>query len=275
MRGLPAPSLIIDASRPARPSLAEIWQYRDLLYFLTWRDLAVRYKQTALGLGWAVLQPVLSMVVFSIFLGRLAGVPSDGIPYPAFAYLGLLPWTFFSGAVTRGAMSLTGNAPLLTRVYFPRVLMPVSATLSALVDYAVASAVLVALMAWYRIAPSPGALLLLPLAALTALAATGAGMILAALNVRYRDVQYTVPFLMQVWMFATPVVYPSSLVPGGWRWLFALNPMAGLIEGGRAAVVGSPLDAGALAVSAASAVALAAAGAWVFHRAERAFADLV
>ena len=269
------PPLVIDAARPARPSLGELWHYRDLLYFLTWRDLAVRYKQTVLGVLWAVLQPLLSMVVFSIFLGRLAGVPSDGIPYPVFAYLGLLPWTYFAGAVARGSASLVGNAQLLTRVYFPRVLMPLSATLSALADLLVAFSVLGGLMLWYRIPPSGGALLLVPLVALTAVAATGVGMGLAALNVRYRDVQHAVPFLLQLWMFATPVVYPASLVPGGWRWLFALNPMAGLIEAHRAAVTGRAVDWPALAVSAAAAGALLAAGAWIFHRTERTFADVV
>ena len=262
------------SSRPL-VEVRELWHYRDLLYFLTWRDISVRYKQTVLGFLWAILQPFLTMVVFAIFLGRLAGMPSDGVPYPVFSYLGLLPWTYFSGAVTRAGTSVVGNAHLLTRVYFPRVLVPLSATLSALVDFAIASLVLGGLMAWYGIVPARTVVLLLPLAALTALAATGIGMWLAALNVRYRDVQYAIPFLMQLWMFATPVVYPTSLVPAGWQPLFALNPMTGIIDAYRAAVLGTALDWPSLGISALSAAVLAALGAWQFHRMEQSFADQV
>jgi len=270
------PWVVIDAATGGSAvNLRELWHYRDLLYFLTWRDIAVRYKQTALGVLWAILQPLLSMVVFTIFLGRLAGVPSDGVPYPIFSYLGLLPWMYFSGAVTRSGASVVGSANLLTRVYFPRVLVPLSATLSALVDFAIAFAVLGGLMGWYGIRPALSIVLLVPLAALTAVAATGIGMWLAALNVRYRDVQYAIPFLMQLWMFATPVVYPTSIVPERWRPLFALNPMTGIIEAYRAAVLGRPLDWGTLGVSALSAVLLAAVGAWQFHRMERTLADVV
>jgi lipopolysaccharide transport system permease protein len=270
------PWVVIDAAQGgSAENLGELWHYRDLLYFLTWRDIAVRYKQTALGVLWAILQPFLSMVVFTIFLGRLAGVPSDGVPYPIFSYLGLLPWMYFSGAVTRSGASVVGSAHLLTRVYFPRVLVPLSATLSALVDFAIAFAVLVGLMGWYGIRPAPSVVLLVPLAAMTAVAATGIGMWLAALNVRYRDVQYATPFLMQLWMFATPVVYPTSIVPERWRPLFALNPMTGIIEAYRAAVIGRPLDWSTLGVSALSAVVLGAVGVWQFQRMERTFADVV
>jgi len=274
--GAGLPWVVIDPAQ-GRPlvEVRELWHYRDLLYFLTWRDISVRYKQTVLGFLWAILQPFLTMVVFAIFLGRLAGIPSDGVPYPVFSYLGLLPWTYFSGAVTRAGTSVVGNAHLLTRVYFPRVLVPLSATLSALVDFAIASLVLGGLMAWYGIVPARTAVLLLPLAALTALAATGIGMWLAALNVRYRDVQYAIPFLMQLWMFATPVVYPASLVPAGWRPLFALNPMTGIIEAYRAAVLGTALDWPSLGISALSAAVLVALGAWQFHRMEQSFADQV
>ncbi len=270
------PWVVIDPAE-GRPlvEVRELWHYRDLLYFLTWRDISVRYKQTVLGFLWAILQPFLTMVVFAIFLGRLAGMPSDGVPYPVFSYLGLLPWTYFSGAVTRAGTSVVGNAHLLTRVYFPRVLVPLSATLSALVDFAIASLVLGGLMAWYGIVPARTVVLLLPLAALTALAATGIGMWLAALNVRYRDVQYAIPFLMQLWMFATPVVYPTSLVPAGWQPLFALNPMTGIIDAYRAAVLGTALDWPSLGISALSAAVLAALGAWQFHRMEQSFADQV
>ena len=274
--GAGVPWVVIDptSNRPL-VEVRELWHYRDLLYFLTWRDISVRYKQTVLGFLWAILQPFLTMVVFAIFLGRLAGMPSDGVPYPVFSYLGLLPWTYFSGAVTRAGTSVVGNAHLLTRVYFPRVLVPLSATLSALVDFAIASLVLGGLMAWYGIVPARTAVLLLPLAALTALAATGIGMWLAALNVRYRDVQYAIPFLMQLWMFATPVVYPTSLVPAGWQPLFALNPMTGIIDAYRAAVLGTALDWPSLGISALSAAVLAALGAWQFHRMEQSFADQV
>jgi lipopolysaccharide transport system permease protein len=270
------PWIVIDptSSQPL-VEIRELWHYRDLLYFLTWRDISVRYKQTVLGFLWAILQPFLTMAVFAIFLGRLAGMPSDGVPYPVFSYLGLLPWTYFSSAVTRAGTSVVGNAHLLTRVYFPRVLVPLSATLSALVDFAIASLVLGGLMAWYGIVPARTAVLLLPLAALTALAATGIGMWLAALNVRYRDVQYAIPFLMQLWMFATPVVYPTSLVPAGWQPLFALNPMTGIIDAYRAAVLGTALDWPSLGISALSAAVLATLGAWQFHRMEQSFADQV
>jgi len=271
-----APWVVIDAARARNPlDPVEIWRYRDLLYFLTWRDITVRYRQTLLGVSWAVLQPTLTMIVFAVFLGRLAGVPSDGIPYPVFSYLGLLPWMYFAGAVTRSSASLVGNAPLVTRVYFPRVLVPLSATLSALVDFLVAFIVLVGLMVWYRCPPAWTALLLVPLVLVTAGAAAGVGMWLAALNVRYRDVQHAIPFLLQLWMFATPVVYPASLVPERWRALLALNPMAGLIEAYRAAVLGRAVDGGTLGISIVCALLLVAVGVWQFRRTERMLADVV
>lgn len=271
-----APWVVIDAGR-ARPLVdpAELWRYRDLLYFLTRRDVAVRYKQTALGILWAVIQPAASMAVFTVFLGRLAGVPSDGVPYPVFAYLGLLPWTYFAGAVGRGAGSLVGNAHLLTRVYFPRILVPLSATVAALVDFALALGLLGGLLAWYRLPPAASALLLAPLTLIMAAAAAGVGMWLGALNARYRDVQHAVPFLMQLWMFATPVVYPASIVPERWRPLLALNPMCGLIEAWRSAVLGRPIDWASLGISTASALGLAALGLWQFQRMQRTFADVV
>jgi lipopolysaccharide transport system permease protein len=271
-----APWVVIEPERGHRAAdLRELWHYRDLLYFLTWRDISVRYKQTALGFLWAILQPFLSMVVFTVFLGRLAGVPSEGVPYPVFSYLGLLPWMYFAGAVTRSGGSVVGSASLLTRVYFPRVLVPLSATLSALVDFAISALVLGGLMAWYGLVPAATVVFLVPLAALTAIVATGIGMWLAALNVRYRDVQYAVPFLMQLWMFATPVVYPASLVPAAWRPLYALNPMTGIIEAYRAAALGLPCDWAGLGLSTLSGVGLAAIGAWTFRRTERTFADVV
>jgi lipopolysaccharide transport system permease protein len=270
------PWLVIDAARARRAiDLAELWRYRDLLYFLTWRDVAVRYKQTALGFLWAIIQPLLSMAVFTVFLGRLAGVPSDGVPYPVFAYLGLLLWGYFAGAVTRSAASLVGNAHLLTRVYFPRVLVPLASTLAALVDFAIGFLALAVLMAWYGLVPGLVGLAVIPIAIATAATAAAVGMGLGALNARYRDVQHALPFLMQLWMFATPVVYPSSLAPERWRPLLALNPLAGFVEAFRAAVLGRPLDGTALGIATLSAAALIALGLWQFRRMEHAFADTV
>jgi lipopolysaccharide transport system permease protein len=261
--------------RRFREEIQDLLHYRDLLYFLTRRDLSVRYKQTVLGVLWAILQPLLTMIVFSVFLGNLAGLPSDGVPYPVFAYLGLLPWTYFSSAVTRGAMSLVAHANLLGKVYFPRVLIPLSATLSALVDFAIAAVILVGLMLYFDMFPAPSSILLLPLALLTALLALGVGMWLAALNVRYRDVQHATPFLMQIWMFATPVVYPNSLVPESYRAWFHLNPMAGIIGAYRSAVLGMPIDWQGLGISGAVTLAFLALGIWQFRRMDRFFADVV
>ena len=267
--------LIEPGRRRLREEIADLLHYRDLLYFLTRRDLSVRYKQTVLGVLWAILQPLLTMVVFSVFLGNLARVPSDGVPYPVFAYLGLLPWTYFSSAVTRGAMSLVAHANLLGKVYFPRVLIPLSAALSALVDFAIAAVILVGIMLYFDMFPAPGSILLVPLALLTALLALGVGMWLAALNVRYRDVQHATPFLMQIWMFATPVVYPNSLVPESYRAWFHLNPMAGIIGAYRAAVLGTPIDWQGLSISSVVTLAFFGLGIWQFRRMDRFFADVV
>jgi lipopolysaccharide transport system permease protein len=275
--GEPSEYLIViePGRRRLREEIADLLHYCDLLYFLTRRDLSVRYKQTVLGVLWAILQPLLTMVVFSVFLGNLARVPSDGVPYPVFAYLGLLPWTYFSSAVTRGAMSLVAHANLLGKVYFPRVLIPLSATLSALVDFAIAAVILVGIMLYFDMFPAAGSILLLPLALLTALLALGVGMWLAALNVRYRDVQHATPFLMQIWMFATPVVYPGSLVPESYRAWFHLNPMAGIIAAYRGAVLGTPIDWQGLSISSAATLVFLGLGIWQFRRMDRFFADVV
>lgn len=271
-----APLLVIEPRRGiAALDLRELWHYRDLLYFLTWREISIRYKQTLLGFAWAVIQPLTAMVVFSVFLGRLAKVPSDGIPYPVFSYLGLLPWTYFANAITRSGSSLVSNANLLSKVYFPRVLIPLSGVLSAAVDFAIAFVVLLGLMLWYGITPAWTTLWLLPLTLLTALTSLGVGMWLASLNVKYRDVQHAVPFLVQVWMYATPVVYPASIVPAKWRTLFALNPLTGIVEGYRSATLGRPIDWSLLGVSAAATGALLVGGAVAFRRMERQFADIV
>jgi len=256
-------------------NLRELWQYRELLYFLIWRDIKLRYKQTALGAIWAIIQPLLPMLIFTLFFGRLAHVPSNGITYSLFAYAGLLPWTYFSNAVSNSSSSVVGNANLVTKVYFPRMLIPLSGVFAALLDFFIASTVLIVMMCWHRI-PLHASQLWLPvvLVAITLLAA-GTGMLFAALNVRFRDIRFALPFFVQFWMFATPVIYPASLVPAKWRWLLALNPMAGMVEGFRAAVFGATLDWQMLVISSMAATLLLIYSAYFFRRAERTFADVI
>lgn len=268
--------LVIEPGRrQLRADLSELLHYRDLLYFLVRRELSIRYKQTLLGISWAVLQPFMTMVVFSVFLGGLARVPSDGIPYPVFAYLGLLPWTYFSGSVSRSSASLVGHANLLGKVYFPRVIIPLSATLSALIDFMIAGVILVGLMAWFGIVPAPGIVLFIPLTLLTASLALGVGMLLAALNVQYRDIQHATPFLMQIWMFATPIVYPNSIVPEKYRLAFDLNPMAGIIAAYRDSALGNPVRWQSLGLAFVVALLVLSLGIWQFRRMDRYFADIV
>jgi lipopolysaccharide transport system permease protein len=277
MSDLATPVFVI---RPAegllRLNLGEVWRYRELLYFLVWRDIKVRYKQTALGAAWAILQPVMTMVVFSIFFGRLAKVPSDGIPYPVFAFAALLPWQLFAFALTESSNSLVANQNLITKVYFPRLVVPIASVLAGLVDFAIAFAVLLGLMAFYGITPTR-AVVVLPLFVLLAVAtALAVGLWLSALNVKFRDVRYTIPFLTQLWMFATPVAYPSSLVPEPWRAWFGLNPMAGVVEGFRWALLGRSGGPGVLMwVSIVAVVALLLGGLVYFRRMETTFADIV
>ena len=256
--------------------LKELWNYRELLFILVWRDIKVRYKQTALGALWAILQPVLATVVFSIFFGRFAKVPSDGIPYPVFAYVGLLPWQLFAYALNESANSLVSNQNLIRKVYFPRLIIPFSAILAGLVDFAIAFVVLLGLFWKYGIVPS-ASLVVLPVFILLAVAsALAIGLWLSALNVQYRDVRYTIPFLTQLWLFATPVVYPSSLVPAKWRALYGLNPMAGVVEGFRWALLGKAANPGPLVwVSAGMVVLLLLGGVIYFRRMESTFADIV
>ena len=253
----------------------ELWQYRELLWVLTERDIKVRYKQTALGFAWAIIQPVMMMVVFSIFFGHLAKMPADGLPYPIFVYAGLLPWTFFANAITSSAGSLVGSANLVSKVYFPRLVVPLSAAGSGLVDFAIAVVILLAMMLWYGVGWSLNLLLAPLLVAGTVFIALGVGIGLSALTVAYRDFRYVIPFLVQLWMFATPVVYPASLVPEGWRWLLFLNPMAGFIEGFRSAFLGRPFDWSAITLSMIVAVAVFAAGIAYFEKVERRFADII
>lgn len=256
--------------------LRQVWEYRELLYFLTWRDVKVRYKQTLLGAGWAVLQPLLTMVVFSVFFGRVAKIPSDGVPYPVFAFAGLVPWGFFSAGLTSASGSLVRNANLLRKVYFPRLAMPVAAVLGGFVDMAVAMLVLLVMMAAYGWPPTVRLLVLPALVLLALAAALGVGLWLAALNLRYRDVGYLVPLLAQLWLIATPIAYPSSLVPAPWRVMYGLNPMVAVVDGFRWALVGTPGPGTAtLAVSTLAAATALVSGAFFFRRQERCFADLV
>ena len=256
--------------------LGEIWAYRELLYSLVWREIKVRYKQTALGMGWAILQPFLTMVVFSIFFGRLAGIPSDGVPYPVFAFAALVPWQLFAFSLTESSNSVVANQRVITKVYFPRLLMPIAPIGVGLVDFAVAFSVLIALMAFYGVSPNL-AMLTVPLWALLAvMTALAVALWLSALNVRYRDVRHTVPFLTQLWLFATPVAYPTSIVPEAWRPFYALNPMVGVVDGFRWALLGStgPPQLTAL-ISVATVLALLVGGLFYFRRMERTFADVV
>ena len=257
-------------------NLGELWEYRDLLRLLAWRDIKVRYRQTALGAAWAILQPLLTMAVFSLFFGRLAKVPSDGLPYPIFAFAALVPWGFFSTSLTQASSSLVGSANLIKKVYFPRLVVPMSCTASALVDMCVAFVVLLGFMLWYRIVPTVNVIWLPAFVALALVTSLGAGLWLSALNVRYRDVRYTVAFLVQFWLFATPIAYPSSLLNEPWRTVYGLNPMVGVVEGFRWALLGTKTAPGAMvAVSALAALALLVTGAFYFRRMEATFADVV
>jgi lipopolysaccharide transport system permease protein len=254
----------------------ELWQYRELLYFLVWRDLKVRYKQTLLGAAWAILQPVATLVVFSVIFGRLVGVPSEGLPYPLFCYVALVPWHFFAQALAQGSSSVVSHARLVEKVYFPRVLLPLAGVVSGGLDFLLAFAVLLGLMAWYGVAPGWGLLWLPVLILWTGLAALGVGLWLAALNVRFRDVFYVIPFLIQFWFFCTPVIYPASLFPEQWRWVTGLNPMTGVVEGFRGALLGVPSVFGPpLVVSAAVTLVVLIGGLLFFLRMERTFADVV
>jgi lipopolysaccharide transport system permease protein len=256
-------------------NLRELWAYRELLYFLVWRDVKVRYKQTALGVAWVVMQPLLTTVIFTLFLGRMVGVPSDGVPYPLFLYAGMLPWTFFTGAITFSSNSLVGNSHLITKVYFPRALIPAAAVAARLLDFAVGFAVLVFLMAWYRVGLTPNILMLPVCVLLVMLFSLGLGMAASAVNVKYRDVGVIVPFVLQLWMFAAPVVYPVSLVPERWRRLYALDPLVGIIEGFRSSLFGRAFDWVSLAVSAAITLALLVYASFFFRRVQTQFADIV
>jgi len=257
-------------------SFRELWEYRELLYFLVWRDLKVRYKQTVLGVAWVVLQPLFLMLVFTLFFGRLVGVPSDGLPYSIFAYSGILPWQLFSRGLNEASMSLVANERVITKIYFPRLLVPVSAVLSSLIDFSVAFIVLVGFVLFYGIQPGLSILALPLFVLLVVTASLGVSVWLAALNVVYRDVRYTLPLLTQIWMFATPIIYPVSVVPEAWRSLYSLNPMVGVVEGFRWSLLGkaSPADL-MFVVSALIVVAVFIGGIFYFQRVEQTLADVI
>jgi lipopolysaccharide transport system permease protein len=260
----------------ALPDLGELWQYRELLYFLIWRDIKVRYKQTALGASWAVIQPFFMMVVFSLFFGRLAGIPSDGVPYPIFAFAALVPWTFFANGLQKASTSLVASQELIKKIYFPRIAIPIAAVVSGIVDLAVAFVVLLGMMFFMGV-PVTTSIIILPFLVLLALmTALGASLWLSALNVRYRDVGLAIGFLIQFWLFATPIAYPSSLLDAPWRTLYAVNPMVGVVEGFRWALLGVDTAPGPMIlVSAAVALVILLGGAIYFRRMERTFADIV
>ena len=275
-----APRAIVIRIEPSRGwvslRLGELWRYRELLYFLVWRDVKVRYKQTALGAAWAIIQPVMTMVVFSLFFGRLAKMPSDGVPYPIFSLAALVPWTLFANGLGQSANSLVGNSNLIQKVYFPRLAIPIASVLSGLVDFAIAFVVLLLMMLYYGIVPTAN-VVWLPFFMLLALTTSlGVGLWFSALNVQFRDVRYVLPFITQFWLFATPIAYPSSLLSEPWRTVYALNPMVGVVEGFRWALLATDTAPGLVAVaSSIASIVILIGGAFYFRRMERTFADTV
>jgi lipopolysaccharide transport system permease protein len=255
--------------------LKELWEYRELVYTFAMRDIKVRYKQTALGAAWAVIQPFMMMVVFTIFFGKLAKIPSEGIPYPLFSYAALLPWTLFSEGITRSTNSMITNANIMTKVYFPRLVMPISGILSPLIDFMIAFIILIAMMLYYGFVPTINIIWLPVFILLALMTSLGVGLWLSAFNVQYRDFQYTLPFLIQLWLFASPVVYPSTLLPESYRWIYGLNPMAGVIEGFRWALLGTNPPSSMIAFSFVIVMVLLISGAYYFKRMEKTYADVV
>lgn len=270
------PVTTIAAKRSPYPPFKELWEFRELLYFLSWRDVKVRYKQTLIGAAWVVIQPVVTMLIFTAIFGRLARIPSEGLPYPVFAFAGLLPWHLFAGGLQRSILSLVGSAPLITKVYFPRLIVPVAATITATIDFAVAFVVLVFMAIGFGIMPTWRIIALPGFVGMAMIAALAVGLWLSALNVRYRDVGHAVPFLVQVWMFASPVAYPSALVPERWKLFYDLNPMVGAIDGFRWALLGKPApDVQTLVMGAVVALLFLVWGLTYFSRMERTFADVI
>jgi lipopolysaccharide transport system permease protein len=271
------PSLIIKRTQGwISLGLQDLWNYRELLYFLIWRDIKVLYKQTVIGAAWAILQPLLTMVVFTIFFGKLAKIPSEGIPYPIFSYSGLLIWTYFSSGVSSSANSLVGSANLITKVYFPRLIIPLSSTLSGIVNYFIALVILIFMMFYYGFLPNLSIVLLPIIVFLASISATGLGLWLSALNVKYRDVRYAIPFFIQLLLFATPVIYPTTILSEKFRWLLSLNPISGIIDAHRACLLGyKSIDWPSLFISTAMTLLIFASGLVYFRKTERFFADVI
>jgi lipopolysaccharide transport system permease protein len=266
----------ITANRtPLSAELREFWRYRELLYFLVWRDVKVRYKQTLLGAAWAVLQPLLTMVVFSLFFGKLAGVSSEGLPYPLFTLAALVPWTLFASGLTQASNSLVASQDLLKKIYFPRMFVPLASLLSCVIDFAGASIFLVAMAYWYGVTLKAQLACIAPLTLLTLVATSGAGLMFAALNVRYRDIQHVVPYLVQIWLFASPVAYSGHMLPRKWQFVYAINPMVGVVEGFRWAILGSPIALSTTCISTLAALLMLTIGIAYFRREESKFADIV
>jgi lipopolysaccharide transport system permease protein len=272
-----SPKILVEPLKGWVPlNLSELWQYRELLYFLTWRDIKVRYKQTVLGPAWAIIQPFFTMVIFSLVFGKLAQIPSDGIPYPIFAFTALVPWTFFANGLTQASNSVVGSRALITKLYFPRLVTPIASTLSGAVDFFLAFVVLLGMMAFFGITPTQNIVWLPFLLLLALITALGVGLWLAAMNTQFRDVRLTIPFLTQAWMYATPIAYPSSLLSEFWRNIFALNPLVGVVEGFRWALLGADTAPGnMIMVSSMVAVGIFVSGAFYFRRLEKTFADVV
>ena len=256
--------------------LNELWEYRELLYFLAWRDINVRYKQTVLGVAWAVIQPFFTMVVFSLFFGRLARIPSDGVPYPIFSYAALVPWTFFASGLSQASDSLVSNSSLITKVYFPRLIIPLARIVSGMVDFVLAFTLLLGMMFYFKLAPTINVFWVPVFFLLALVTSLGVGLWLSAMNVQFRDVRYLVPFLTQLWMFSTPVAYPSSLLPEPWRTVYGINPMTGVVEGFRWALLGTDSAPGPIVIaSSLAALAILVGGMFYFRRMEKTFADAV
>ncbi|MBK1701570.1 ABC transporter permease [Thiococcus pfennigii] len=274
--GAVIPELVeIGRARTVVQTLAELWRDRELLYFLVWKDIKVKYKQTALGVAWVVLQPVIGMLLFTLLFGKVAKLPNDGLPYPVFYYASLLSWTYFSSALLMASNSVISNTSLVTKVYFPRILLPAASVIGALLDLAIASTILLGLLLFYDVPLTPGLALLPLFLGILVLFTLGVGQLLAALNVNYRDIKHALPFVVQIWMFASPVVWPLSMVPEPYQWLASLNPIAGIIEATRAVISGSPVPWDWVSISAAMALLLFALGLWYFQRTARRFADVI
>lgn len=274
--GTVIPELVeIGRARTVVQTLAELWRDRELLYFLVWKDIKVKYKQTALGVAWVVLQPVIGMLLFTLLFGKVAKLPNDGLPYPVFYYASLLSWTYFSSALLMASNSVISNTSLVTKVYFPRILLPAASVIGALLDLAIASTILLGLLLFYDVPLTPGLALLPLFLGILVLFTLGVGQLLAALNVNYRDIKHALPFVVQIWMFASPVVWPLSMVPEPYQWLASLNPIAGIIEATRAVISGSPVPWDWVSISAAIALLLFALGLWYFQRTARRFADVI